>query len=71
MKDVLLWKFNGQMWFSTVNRPNECISSCRQVSVLENINTFVHFLKLFVCHSINYYLSSWQVKYMMKFFTVY
>ena len=63
---MLVGNLNEQMWFSTANRLNDCVSSknnCHQVSVLENIKTFVHFLKLFVCHSVDYYLSNCQIKY--------
>ena len=55
---MLVGSLNEQMWFSTANRLNDIVSSKKsyQVSVLENINTFVHFLKLFECHSVNYLL---------------
>ena len=66
LKDMLVGNFNGQMWVSTANRLNVCVSSCHQVFGLENINTFVHFLKLFECCSMNYYLSNCQIKYMTK-----
>ena len=66
LKDVFVWKLNGRMW-STANRLNDCVSSCHQVSVLENINTFVYFLKLFESHWISYYLSNCQIMYMTTF----
>ena len=63
---MLVGNLNGQMWVSTANRLNVCVSSCHQIFGLENINTFVHFFKLFECHSVNYYLSNCQIKDMTK-----
>ena len=48
---MLVGNLNRQMWFSTADRLNDCECGCRQVNVLEDIGTSVHFLKLFECHS--------------------